>query len=145
MLQSVEVVINFKFINWAWRFCILAINNTDYFGFDYKMCYFTCAKGPTFWSFIVERMKWSDMEGSHVIYVMSSSTCGWLHWSLFGSYSCWILLYVVWATHKAYHHVDLWSMFMKLAYGVFDTTIARSFGQQMILSSMHQKPRFLFL
>ncbi len=78
MPQSMEVVINFRFINLSLEILCTCNKQFDYFGCDYEMCYFMCAKGPTFWSFIVERLKSLDMERSHAICVVSSSSCGWL-------------------------------------------------------------------
>jgi hypothetical protein len=37
-----EVDIGLKFIGSNLEICVLAINNTDYFGCDYRVCDFAC-------------------------------------------------------------------------------------------------------
>jgi hypothetical protein len=59
----VEVVIGFKFKGLNEEIMFTLANNTDYFGCDYRTCYFMCAIGFTFWSVVVGRPRWSDMEG----------------------------------------------------------------------------------
>jgi hypothetical protein len=36
--------------------CVLVANNTNYIGYDYGTRYFTCTKGTTFQSIVVERL-----------------------------------------------------------------------------------------
>jgi len=61
--------------------CVVATNNNNYFGCDYKMCFFSCAKGSTFWSVIVGGLRWSNIEiPCAQLCVMSSSQRGWPNW-----------------------------------------------------------------
>jgi hypothetical protein len=45
---------------------VLIINKIDYVVCDCGVCYFECAKGSTFWSVVVGRLRWSYMEGQCV-------------------------------------------------------------------------------
>jgi hypothetical protein len=90
------------------RLCLLATDNNDYFGCDYRTCYSTCAKGFTFWSVVVGRSKWSNMERPCVqLCTISSSQCGWLNGPIFSHGFNWPMMYVVWASFKSCHYVDL--------------------------------------
>jgi hypothetical protein len=42
-------------------------------------------------------------------------------------------MYVVWAIFKGHHYVDLWSMFLKVVYGMSCATIIKGIGQKLIL------------
>jgi hypothetical protein len=44
------------------RLHILATNNANYDGCDFKTCYFACVKGATFQSVIVGGIGWLDLE-----------------------------------------------------------------------------------
>jgi hypothetical protein len=44
------------------RLHILATNNTNHVGCDFKTCYFACVKGATFQSVIVGGIGWLDLE-----------------------------------------------------------------------------------
>jgi hypothetical protein len=60
------------------KLCLFIIDNINYFGCDYKSCYFTCAKGFAFYSVVVGRPRWLNMEGPCAqLYTMSSSQFGW--------------------------------------------------------------------
>jgi hypothetical protein len=61
-----------------WILNLLVANNIDYFGCDYKTCYFTCVEKFTFWSVVVGRPRWLNMERPCAqLCTMSSSQCGW--------------------------------------------------------------------
>lgn len=48
------------------------------------------------------------------------------------------MMYVMWEIFKNPHYVDLWLMFLKLAYGMSYIAIGRNANQQMDLPLMHQ-------
>jgi hypothetical protein len=92
----------------ARRLCLPATNNIDYFKCDCRMCYFICAKGFTLWSVIVGRSNWLDMEKPCAqLCTMLFSQCGWLNGPIFSRGSSWPTMYVVWASFKSRHYVDL--------------------------------------
>jgi hypothetical protein len=94
---------------WVKRLCLFTVDNIDYFGCDYKLCYFTCVEGFTFWNVIIRGLKWSYMEGPCVqLCTMSSSQCGWLNVPIFSRDFNWPTMYVLWASFKSCHYVDLW-------------------------------------
>jgi hypothetical protein len=77
-------------------------------GCDYRMCYFTCVEGFTFWSVVVGRLRWLDMERPCVqLCTMSFSQCGWPKGPILTPGSSWPMMYVVWASFKSCHYVDL--------------------------------------
>jgi len=50
---------------------------TKYVGCDYMMCYLVHVKGNTFWSVVLGRLKWLNMEKPCAyLHVMSSSYYG---------------------------------------------------------------------
>jgi len=49
-----------------WKIFVFVINKIDYVVCDCGVCYFECAKGSTFWSVVVKRLRWSYMEGQCV-------------------------------------------------------------------------------
>jgi hypothetical protein len=111
-------IINLEFKGLNMEMFIVA-DNTDYFGCDFKTCYFTCVKGFTFKN-VVGRPRWSNMEGLCVeLCTMSFAQCGWPNWPILRCGSCWPMMYVVWAIFKNRYYVDLWSMFLMLAHGYF--------------------------
>jgi hypothetical protein len=82
---------------WARRLCLLVVDNTNYFGCDYKTCYYTCAKGITLWSVIVGGPRWLNMERPCAqLCTMSSSQCGWPNGPILSHSSNWPIMYVVW-------------------------------------------------
>jgi hypothetical protein len=88
--------------------CLLTTNSTGYFGCEYRTCYFTCVKGFTFWNVVVGRLKWSNMERPCVqLCSISSSQCGWLNGPILSRGFNLPMMYVVWASFKSYHYVDL--------------------------------------
>jgi len=94
---------------WVRRLCLLTVDNTDYFGCDYKLCYSTSAEGFTFWSVVIGGLRWSNMERPYVqLCTMSSSQCGWLNGHIFSHGSNRLTMYVVWASFKSCHYVKLW-------------------------------------
>jgi hypothetical protein len=108
---------------WGRILCLCAIDNIKNFGCDYKMCYFTCAKSSTFRSVVVGRLGWSNMGRSCAqLCTMSFSQCGWLNWPILSHDSCWPTMYVVCAIFWNHHYVHLWSMFLRLAHGMFHAT-----------------------
>jgi len=48
-----KVVIGLRFVGSSMEICVFIVDKIDYFGCDYMTCYSTCAKGPTFRSFVV--------------------------------------------------------------------------------------------
>jgi hypothetical protein len=64
---------------------------------------------------------------------MSSCACWWPRWPIFGGCSYSIILYVLWVIYEGYHYVDLWSMFWRLAYGMFYITIKGSTKWKKVL------------
>jgi len=97
---------------WMRRLCLLIVDNTDYFGCDYKLCYSTCVEGFTLWNVVIGGFRWSDIERPCAqLCTMSSSQCGWLNGPLFSRGSNWPTMYVVWASFKNCHYVDLWKCF----------------------------------
>jgi hypothetical protein len=123
---------------WMKRLCLLIANIIDYFGCDCKTCYFMCAKGFTLWSVIVEGPRWSDMEGPCAqLCTMSSSQCGWPNGPIFSHASSWPMMYVVWASFRSHHNVDLWQVFLTLAYGMFHATNGRNVNGQMVMPLVH--------
>jgi hypothetical protein len=124
---------------WTRKLCLFATNNTNYFGSDYMMCCFTCAEGSTFRSVVVGEPRWSDMEGTCAqLCTMSFFQCGWPSWPIFSHGSYWPMMYVVWAIFWNHHYVDLWSMFLRLAHGMFHATSGGSASWQiMVLPLVH--------
>jgi hypothetical protein len=113
-------------------------NNTTYIGCNCGTCYFAYMKSVTFHNLIIETTRWSNTKKTCVqLYVVSSSTCWWPNWPIFGDYSYWIMLYVMWAIYKGCHDVELWLMLQRLAYGMFYTTIKGSTGWKMVLPLVH--------
>jgi hypothetical protein len=47
---------------WVRRLCLPPVDNIDYFGCDYGMCYFMCVKVFTFYNVVVGGPRWLDME-----------------------------------------------------------------------------------
>jgi hypothetical protein len=119
---------------WAKKLCLFATNNIDYFGCDYRTCYFTCVKGFTFKNVVnAKGLRWSNIEGTCVqSCTMSFSQCGWLNWPIFSYGSCWPTMYVVLVIFKNHHYVDLWSMFLRLAHGMSHATNGRNVNWQMV-------------
>jgi hypothetical protein len=112
---------------WTRRLCLLEVDNTNHFGCDCRMCYSTCAEGFTFWSVIVGKLRWLDMEGPCVqLCTMSSSQCGWPNGPIFSHGSNWPTMYVVWASFRSCRHVNLWQVFSRLTYWMFRATNGRS-------------------
>jgi len=111
-----EVVISASNLKvWMGKLCLLLANNINYFRCDYKMCYFTCVEGFTFWSVIVGSPRWLDMEGLCAqLCTMSFSQCGWPNGPILSHGSNWPMMYVVWASFKNRHYVDLKQVFLKL-------------------------------
>jgi hypothetical protein len=123
---------------WGRKLCLFVTNNTNYFGCDYRTCYFTCAKGSTLRSVVIGRLRWSNMEGPCVqLCTMSSSQCGWPNWPIFSCDYYWPMMFIVWAIFKSYHYVDLWLVFLRLTCGMSHATNGRNVSWQMVLPLVH--------
>jgi hypothetical protein len=85
--------------DWLKKLCLFVVDIIDYFGCDYKMCYFTCAQGSTFKNVVIEGMRWSNMEGPCAqLCTMSSFQCGWPNWPFFSCRNP--TLKEVWSRHS---------------------------------------------
>ncbi len=68
----------------------------------------------------------------HVIFLT------WMpNWSFFGYSLCQPLVYVMRVIFRGRNYVGVWSMFERLAFGVFDATFEWHTCQQMVLPLMH--------
>ncbi len=112
---------------WTKKLCLFATNITEYFGCDCMTCYFLCAKGFTFKNLVIGGLKWSNMDGPCAqLCTMSSFQCGWQNWPILSRGFYWPMMYVVWAIFKSHYYVDFWSIFSKLAHGMFHATSGRN-------------------
>jgi hypothetical protein len=94
---------------WVRKLCLFVENNTNYFGCDSKMCYFMCVQGSTFNNVVIEGPRWSNTKRPCAqLCTMSSFQCGWPNWPIFNHGSWWLTMYVVWASFKNHHYVDVW-------------------------------------
>jgi hypothetical protein len=60
------------------------------------------------------------------------------NWPICSHDSYWPIMYVVWAIFWNHHYVDLWSMFLKLAHGMFHAISGGSVRWQiMVLPLVH--------
>ncbi len=68
----------------------------------------------------------------HVIFPMQMAKL-----TILGHYTCWFMVYVVWAIPKNYHYVGLGLVFKRMTHAMFNTTLGPSIHWQTILPFVH--------